>query len=273
MGSSTLVYIKEYSAIELEHSEQWLTIWFNQPEIRNPLTDAMRLELTEVLQTVRDDRQVRGITLRGRGGIFCAGGDLKSFRALASGEAGRDSILSMSTEIGDLLATVNTMPQALIAVVEGAAMAGGFGLACCADVVICQRSAKFAMTETAIGLSPAQIAPYAIQKLGYATARRLMVTAARFTGVEAHDYGFADFVAEDSEGLQAQELSIRHSVLQCAPGAIADTKQLLHGLQSLDRKAVVDFAAVNFADRVESGEALEGISAFFDKRKPDWATG
>jgi len=260
------------SVIELEHSDQWLTIWFNQPSRRNPLTDEMRIELVEVLARVRDDRTIRGITLRGRGGVFCAGGDLKSFRSLASGETSRDSILSMSAEIGDLLATVNTMPQALIAVVEGAAMAGGFGLACCADVVICQRSTKFAMTETAIGLSPAQIAPYAIQKLGYATARRLMVTAARFTGVEAHAYGFADFVADDAEALLARELEIRQSVLQCAPGAIADTKLLLHGLQSIDPQSVVGFAAGNFADRVESGEALEGISAFFDKRKPEWAT-
>jgi len=127
------------------------------------------------------------------------------------------------------------------------------------------------MTETAIGLSPAQIAPYAIQKLGYATARRLMVTAARFTGVEAHDYGFADFIADDVEGLREHELEIRKSVLKCAPGAIADTKRLLRGLQSGDCHSVIQFAADNFADRVQSGEALEGISAFFDKRKPDWA--
>jgi len=266
-----VAYVSETSAIELEHSEQWLTIWFNQPEKRNPLTDTMRVELLTTLDKVRDDRAVRGITLRGRGGVFCAGGDLRSFRSLASGEQSRDSIISMSSDIGDLLATVNTMPQALIAVIEGAAMAGGFGLACCADVVICQRDAKFAMTETAIGLSPAQIAPYAIQKMGYATARRLMVTAARFSGAEAHDYGFADFVVDDAEGLRACERDIRKSVLQCAPGAIADTKLLLHGLQSLDRQSVIEFAASNFADRVQSGEALEGISAFFDKRKPDWS--
>ena len=258
-------------AIELEYSDQWLTIWFNQPEIRNPLTDRMRLELLDALNAVHDDNDIRGITLRGRGGVFCAGGDLKSFQSLASGEHSRESILSMSSEIGELLATVNSAPQALVAVVEGAAMAGGFGLACCADVVVCQSSAKFAMTETAIGLSPAQIAPYVIQKLGYATARHLMVTAARFTGVEAHGYGFADFIAEDVESLNELELNIRKSVLQCAPGAVADTKRLLHGLRSCDQDSVIEFAADNFADRVQSGEALEGISAFFEKRKPAWS--
>lgn len=262
---------KSDDVIELEHSDHWLTVWFNQPEIRNPLTDQMRVKLLATLTHVRDDKAVRGITLRGRGGVFCAGGDLKSFKSLASGEHSRDSILSMSADIGELLATVNSMPQAVIAVVEGAAMAGGFGLACCADVVICERNAKFAMTETAIGLSPAQIAPYAIQKLGYATARRLMVTAARFTGLEAHEYGFADFLAESGDELQRHEHDIRQSVLRCAPGAVADTKRLLHGLQSIDQQSVIDYAAVNFADRVESGEALEGISSFFEKRKPEWS--
>ncbi len=83
--------------------------------------------------------------------------------------------------------TVNTMPQVVIAIIEGAAMAGGFGLACCADVVICAPHAKFAMTETPIGPPPAQISPFVIQKLGFATARRLMLTAARFDAREAPD--------------------------------------------------------------------------------------
>ena len=270
MEPPALLDVTETRVIELEQTEHWLTIWFNQPEIRNPLTDDMRAELMEVLGKCRDNNRIRGITMRGRGGVFCAGGDLKSFRSLASGEKSRESILSMSTDIGDLLATVNTMPQAVFAVVEGAAMAGGFGLACCADVVICQRSAKFAMTETAIGLSPAQIAPYAIQKLGYSTARRLMVTAARFSGDEAHDFGFADFVADDAQDLLDHELTLQRSVLQCAPGAVADTKRLLDGLLSQDRRTVIEYAAANFADRVENAEALEGISAFFDKRKPSW---
>src|SRR6185295_13888766 len=125
---------------------------------------------------------------------------------------------------------VNTMPQVVIAVVEGAAMAGGFGLACCADVVICDAAAKFAMTETAIGLSPAQISPFVIQKLGYATARRLMLTAARFDGREAQPLGFADFVADGAPTLEAIEQQIRKQVLRCAPGAVAGTKELIRAM-------------------------------------------
>lgn len=263
------------STIELEYVKlkhgQWLTLWFNQPRIRNPLTDRMRVDLLEALDRIRDDRSVRGITLRGRGGIFCAGGDLKAFKSLASGEQSRKSIMDTSADIGQLLAAVNTMPQVVVALIEGAAMAGGFGLACCADVVICEKDAKFAMTETAIGLSPAQIAPYAIQKLGYATARRLMVTGARFTGVEASEFGFADFIGANTSELEALEENIRRSTVRCAPGAIADTKSLLHGLRSIEPDSMIEYASANFADRVQSAEALEGISSFFEKRKPQWA--
>jgi isohexenylglutaconyl-CoA hydratase len=163
------------------------------------------------------------------------------------------------------------MPQVVIAVVEGAAMAGVFGLACCCDVVICDASAKFAMTETAIGLSPAQISPFVIQKLGYATARRLMLTAARFDSSEAHELGFADFFADGAEALETIELQIRRQVLKCAPGAIADTKALIRAMPRLDREGQFQAAAENFADRMLSEEAREGVASFVEKRKPKWA--
>lgn len=266
-------HLPDVSVLDLQSENGWLTIWFNQPEKRNPLTDQMREELISVLNAVRDDRTVRGITLRGRGGIFCAGGDLKAFKTLASGTASRQSTIEMSSDIGRLLALVNSMPQLVVAIVEGAAIAGGFGLACCADVVLCEVSAKFAMTETAIGLSPAQIAPYVIQKLGYPTARKLMLTAARFDGTGALAVGFADELGDGAEALETLETQLRKQLLGCAPGAVADTKALILALNSVtDPDQVIDIAAQNFADRTQSPEALEGISSFFEKRKPSWVS-
>lgn len=263
--------LPDVSVLELQCAPGWLTIWFSQPEKRNPLTDQMREELISVLDAVRDDSSVRGITLRGRGGVFCAGGDLNAFKTLASGDVSRQSAIEMSSDIGRLLAKVNSMPQLVIAIVEGAAIAGGFGLACCADVVLCEANAKFAMTETAIGLSPAQIAPFVIQKLGYPTARKLMLTAAKFDGNGALKVGFADELGADAAALEVLEIQIRKQLLRCAPGAVADTKALILALNGVtDPDQVIDMAAQNFADRVQSPEALEGISSFFEKRKPSW---
>lgn len=261
------------TAIECELKSGWLTIWFNQPQSRNALSAELTGDLIATLNAVRDDRSVRGVTLRGRSGVFCAGADLKAFNSghKSAGGPDRDAVIENSIRGAGMFDLVNTMPQVTIAIVEGAAMAGGFGLACCCDVVICEASAKFAMTETAIGLSPAQISPFVIQKLGFATARRLMLTAARFDGKEAGSLGFADFVAEGAAALEAIEAQIRAQVLRCAPGAVADTKALILAVPGLDRPAIVRAAAETFADRMLSDEAREGVASFVEKRKPRWA--
>ncbi|MCB1386340.1 MAG: enoyl-CoA hydratase/isomerase family protein [Nitratireductor sp.] len=259
------------TALDLDLDGGWLTIWFNRPENRNALSSEITGDLHQVLTAVRNDRSIRGITLRGRGGVFCAGGDLKSFKAMTSGGATREDILALSRHGADLMALVNGMPQVTVVLIEGAAMAGGFGIACCCDVVICEASARFAMTETMIGLSPAQIAPYVIQKLGYATGRRLMLTAGRFDGAEAGQLGFADFVGTGAESLEVIEARIKKDVLKCAPGAIADTKALILAMPELDRTERIEAAANNFADRMLSDEGKEGIASFNEKRKPVWA--
>ncbi len=263
--------LPEVTGVAPELDNGWLTIWFDQPDTRNALTDDLVDGLRTTLEAVRDDRDVRGITLRGRHGVFCAGGNLKQFKSSFQGGGSRDDILEMSKGAATLFDLINEMPQVTIAVIEGAAMAGGFGMACCADVVICEAGARFAMTETAIGISPAQIAPFVIQKLGYATARRLMLTAARFDGNGAHELGFADFVAEGVEALDGIEQQIRKQVLGCAPGAIADTKSLILALPGMTRDEAIDAAAENFTGRLLSDEGREGVASFLEKRKPIWA--
>lgn len=259
-------------AIETELRQGWLTVWFNQPDNRNALSEALVADLIATLEAVREDREVRGITLRGRGRVFCAGGDLKSFQAGQSGGQTRAEVIESSKRGAYMFDLVNTLPQVVVVIVEGAAMAGGFGMACCADVVICEAGARFAMTETAIGLTPAQISPFVIQKLGYATARRLMLTAARFDGREAQALGFADFLGEGGDELEAHEHQIRKQVLRCAPGAVADIKSLILALPGLSRDEAVQAAAENFAGRMMSDEGREGVASFIEKRKPAWST-
>lgn len=263
--------LPDVTALELEQENGWLTIWFNQPDSRNALTDALVTDLLAVLDAVRPDRSVRGITLRGRGGVFCAGGDLKSFRDTLQSLDDPEAVIANSRRGARIFDTVNSMPQVVVAVVEGAAMAGGFGLACCADVAIVHADTKFAFTETAIGLTPAQISPFVIQKLGYATGRRLMLTAARFDGRESARLGFADVLADSAVELEAAEHQIRRQVLRCAPGAVADIKALVLDLPRLDRESQIQAAAENFAGRMLSDEGREGVASFLEKRRPNWS--
>ncbi|MFT5039172.1 MAG: isohexenylglutaconyl-CoA hydratase [Hyphomicrobiaceae bacterium] len=258
--------------LSLEYDSGWLRIWLNRPEARNALSNELIAELQEVLDLVRDDREVRGITLRGRGGVFCAGGDLKGFRTNMQGDASNEeSVARISSEIGILFTALNEMPQVVLILVEGAAMAGGLGIACCGDVVAVTRDAKFALTETTLGIPPAQIAPFVVGRLGLATARRLMLTAARFDGAVAGENGLADYVVDDAIALDAIEVEVRWQVQRCAPGANAITKEIVLATRHTGGEEIRNLAGRGFAKALLSEEGREGISAFLEKRKPRWA--
>ncbi len=260
----------EYVLTEFESG--WLTICFNRPEARNALSGELTSDLRAVLTAVRDDRTVRGITLRGKGGVFCAGGDLKGFKSnFQGGVQTVDDVAASSREGGELFGLINTMPQVVVMLVEGAAMAGGLGIVCTGDVVVVTEDAKFALTETTLGIPPAQIAPFVVQRLGMTVARRLMLTAARFTGADAGPLGLADFVAKDVADMETIEADIRKQVMKCAPGANAVTKEIVLAAPKLERDAMLDFAAKGFATCMLGDEGKEGVAAFLEKRKPNWA--
>lgn len=257
--------------ILLERKDGWLTIWLNRRESRNALSVEMIEELHATLTAQRDDRALRGITLRGKGGFFCAGGDIKGFRKVFQGESPDEAeVAAANSRAGELFDLIDTMPQVVIMLAEGAAIAGGLGMLCAADVVVVTRDTKFALTETMLGIPPAQIAPFVVRRIGLAAARRIMLTAARFNGEVAKELGLANEVVDDAAGLDAVEQEIRRQVHQCAPGANAATKEILLAAGELKREAMKNFAADRFARCMLSEEGREGVSAFIEKRKPRW---
>jgi isohexenylglutaconyl-CoA hydratase len=263
--------LPETTTIDQELDRGWLTLWFNTPENRNALSSELAAELMAILDAARPRRDIRGVTLRGRNGIFCSGGDLKGFKTNMQGKGDREAVIEASCQAGALFDAVNSLPQTVVVIVEGAAMAGGFGLVCCADVVIVTADARFALTETTLGIPPAQIARFVVQRLGLSTARRLMLTAGRFKGDEAQRLGLADFVAPSAAELATLETAIREQVLRCAPQANAVTKALVLATQNTAPDTMVQLAAEGFADCMLGDEAREGIAAFIEKRKPVWA--
>ena len=263
--------LPETKTLITELENEWLTIWFNTPQNRNALSEELVEELTATLNAIKHDRSVRGITLRGKGGVFCAGGDLKGFMKSLSGDLTHAEAAAMNKTGGDLFELIDTMPQVTIALVEGAAIAGGLGIVCCADVVAVTKDAKFALTETQLGITPAQIAPYVARRLGFKTARRLMLTGARFKGVDAKEVGLADYIAEDADDLTVIANKNIHEVMLCAPSANAATKEILLATRFLDSGAMKNFAAERFANCITSDEGLEGVKSFIEKRKPSWA--
>lgn len=266
-----MMTLPETTLLDLHLDNGWLTIWLDSEANRNALSDQMVEDMNAVLDAVRDDRTVRGITLRGRHGIFCAGADLKGFSQAIGHGASHEDVMALNKSAGYLFAKVNSMPQVVIAYVEGAAIAGGLGLMCCADIIAVTQDAKFSLTETMLGIAPAQIAPIVVARVGLPTARRLMLSAARFTGVEAKTIGLCDYVVEDAAAFAVIESEIKRGVMRCAPGANAATKAILQVAPYLRGEDMMDFAADQFASCMLSKEGKEGIASFFEKRRPNWA--
>ena len=251
-----------------------LRVTLNRPEARNAMTRSMVAEIEAVFASVRASRAVRVIVLRGAGGHFCAGGDLKEMMAgglkpPADGEA--DPVAVNSRLFGAMLRTVGRAPQVVIAVCEGAVLGGGFGLACVSDIAFAKHDAKFGLPETTRGLPPAQIAPFVVERVGLTAARRLCLTGALFDGVEAQRLGIVhEGFADDAELDRKLSITLKQ-VLNCAPGANAMTKEIILNVARQDMDFVLDDAAGKFAKAVRGDEAPEGIGAFVQKRAPKWA--
>lgn len=243
-------------------------IVLNRPESRNAMSLAMVGELRDALTAAEADGAVRAVVLRGAGGHFCAGADLKDLAAARSGSV--EAVAEVNARFGRLCAAFAQTPLATVAVLEGAVMGGGLGLACVADVAIASETASFALPETSLGLVPAQVAPFLVERLGPAQARRLAVTAARLDAPHALALGLVHEV-HATDAIDAALARTLDALLRCAPGAISATKALFARARFTPAHALVDQAADVFARAALGPEGIEGASAFLARRKPSWA--
>jgi isohexenylglutaconyl-CoA hydratase len=248
-----------------------LHLTLNRPEARNALSLAMVAELREALAAAEADDDVRVIVLRGAGGHFCAGGDLKDMAAarLRLADEGPGVLRQMNAAFGQLCVAFAATPLATVAVLEGAVMGGGFGLACVADVVLAAPSVSFRLPETSLGVVPAQIAPFLVDRLGASQARRLAVTGGRVDGEQALRLGLVHEV-HDADQLDVALQRVVGEILRCAPRALAATKRLMARAQHREAESLIDEAAAVFADAAVGDEGHEGVAAFVEKRAPRW---
>ncbi len=259
--------------IRLDRQGPVLRLWLNRPETRNALSAEMVREIQATFDAIRDDRGVRVVVIRGAGGTFCAGGDIKNMQVagapLAAGA--EDDVKASNRRYGAMLLTIDEARQAVIAVVEGAAMGGGIGFASVADMTLALESAQFAMTEVMLGVVPAAISPFVVRRIGLTAARRFAVSGAKLDGHGARAVGFVHEVAPDTAALEALVDAAINQILKCAPDAVAETKRLmLRAATALPMTELLDRAAESFATAVRGPEGREGTAAFVEKRKPAW---
>ncbi len=159
-----------------------------------------------------------------------------------------------------------------IALIEGAAFGGGLGLACAADFALATRGARFAVSETRLGVVPAQIAPLLVDRIGSGAARHAALTGQSFDGVEAKSMGLVCQVYEDGAALADGCDALLDHILQCAPGALAATKALLLRVGKEPVEALLDDAASLFVAAARGSRGREGVAAFLEKRAPFWSS-
>ncbi len=242
------------------------------PATRNALSDGMVVNLLEVLGRAESQPATRALVLRGSGGHFCSGGDFGRFRELMATPAPRvgiDPIATYNRAFGTLLERLHGAQVTTIAVIEGAAMGGGVGLAACCDFVLAAGSARFGMPEVTLGLPPAQIAPFVAARIGEGAAMRLMLTGRRVKALEALACGLADEVHE-GEALDQRLHALLAELGRAEPAALRSVKAILHARRTRALTDTLDLAATRFAAALRSGTASEGLAAMTAKRAANW---
>lgn len=243
------------------------TLTLARAEKHNAMSEQMLDELTAAAKQIAQDQNIRVVILAALGKSFCAGGDLAWMRAQMEMDPKTRS--AQAGKLAYMLQALDTLPQPLIGRIHANAFGGGVGMASVCDVAIGVEGALMGLTETRLGLIPATIGPYVVARMGAAQARRVFMSARRFDTFEAKELGLlAKVVSAEAldDAIEAEVVPY----LSCAPGAVADSKALIRALSKPINQEVIDHTVAALAARWESPESLEGISAFFDKRPPNW---
>lgn len=239
----------------------------NAPDRRNVLSPAMIADLTQAADSLGSDPTVRVVVLSGAGPVFCAGGDLDWMKAQI--EADRSQRLREARKLADMLRALNELPKPLIGRLHGGAFGGGVGMASVCDVAIAAQGTRFCFSETRLGIIPATIGPYVLARMGEGRARRVFMSARIFQAEEAEALGLVARVVEEAALDAAIEAEVA-PYLSCAPLSVAGAKALARALGPRIDDAVIEDSIQRLADIWEGPEAIQGISAFLEKRPPPW---
>lgn len=244
-------------------------VTINRPQKKNAFDAATIAALHEAFETLHGADKVRAVFVRGAGGTFSAGADLGWMRDAAdwSEADNRDDALGLAR----MLKALHDVPALTVALVEGAAMGGGVGIVAACDMAVAVEGARFAFSEVKLGLIPATIAPYVIEAIGARRARQLFLTGNAFDADYAARIGLIDLIlpegsVDDFIGM------LTDSLVGNAPGAMGDAKRLVNDIaQHKIDNGLLDDTARRIARARVSPEGQEGVRAFLDKRKPNWA--
>lgn len=238
-----------------------------RPEKHNAFDDVMIAAITEACERIAASG-AKVMVLSAEGKHFSAGGDLAWMQRMADYSAAENFVDAQG--LAGMLHSLNRLPMPTIARVQGAAMGGAVGLASCCDMVVASERSRFALSEVKIGLIPATISPYVIDAIGARAARRYFTTGEAFDAFTAQQLGLVSQVCSEEE-LDSSVDSLVATLLANSPQAIRRAKALVldYAKRPID-DALIQDSCQRIADIRASEEGREGLSAFLNKRSPNW---
>lgn len=245
-----------------------LYLVMHRPQVNNAFNGAQIERLLDALDQAAEDEKVKVLVLAGSGKHFCAGGDINYMRS--NGEASFDENKLEAINLATLMNQLHEFPKPTIARVQGAVFGGGVGLVCCCDMAFGSTDTKICLSEVKIGMVPATIGPYVIKAIGLRNAHRFMLSAEEVIGEETVKNKFLHGIYPSEERDEfirdlAKKISLN------GPNAVQISKALLLNLAYQNPSdEVIDYTAEIIANVRESDEGKEGLTAFLEKRKPNF---
>jgi len=255
-----------YTTLQLAFEDAIATITLNRPEKRNAVSFTLVGELQAALDEV-ERGGAQALIVTGAGKAFCAGLDLEELKSLLGKT--HDENVKDSARMAALFRRIYDFPKPTIAAVNGAAIAGGTGIATMCDFTLAVPEAKFGYTEVRIGFVPAIVSSVLVWQVGHKIARDLLLTGRLFDAAEAHRFGLVNEVVAP-EALRERARALAGQLLENSPTSLRATKKLINGFiaASLDQQ-IADAVEDNARIRT-TADFREGVTAFLEKRKPRW---
>ena len=261
------------SDLVLRHDDDGIaTLTFNAPSSLNALSDAMLVALSAEFTALAADRTTRVVVLQGAGRAFCAGHDLKEMQAARTApDQGAAYFTDLFTRCATIMQAIPALPQPVIASVHGIATAAGCQLAASCDLVVAADSARFGVNGVNIGLFCSTPMVALTRKVPAAVAFEMLVTGEFLTAARARDVGLVNRVTPDA-ALQAETLTLARSIATKLPAAVQIGKRAFHDQLGLPLDRAYALTGAVMQHNMLWRDTDEGISAFLQKRDPDWKT-